>query len=78
MVRNTHKSKSKKSGSARKANKLTSLKPKGTKSPESATKRNGVAQNGDDLARHVEKANAHLLKFWQSLHVTRTGGRKAT
>ena len=81
MAKNTHMRSSKKSTSAKKpAKRRTSPASKTKKSSKSVRKAgNGtaVAKTPAEIAQHVERGNAHLLKAWQIMYEIRTGKRKA-
>src|SRR5215510_258790 len=81
MAKSTHMRSSKKSSSPKmSAKRRTSPTSKTQKSSKSVRKPGSghvAAKNADDIARHVEKGNAHLLKAWQNMYGIPTGKRKA-
>ena len=80
MANSTHKRSSKKSAAKMPAKRRTSPAAK-TKKLSKAVRKPGngkaAAKKADDEARHIDKANAHLLKYCQIMYEIRTGKRKA-
>ena len=80
MANSTHKRRSKKSVAKTPAKRRISPTAK-TKKLSKAARKSGngkaAAKKAEDEARHIDKANAHLLKFCQIMHEIRTGKRKA-
>lgn len=81
MAKSTHMRGSKKSTSgktpAKRRTSSASKTKKLSKSVRKAGNGKAAAKKADDVERHLEKANAHLLKFWQITREIRTGKRKA-